>query len=255
MAKQVWERHQYTNRDIQIIINGEIIEYDIKSAGLSLAKQFGHLPEKMIKHLESLDKETRNRKMGLIKRYNKQFSKNENEALVEARKLFIKSNNLSVDDIVAIKRDAVFVTRRCINRKFGNIEFVPKNMYTSYMEFDEIELYYNSKYLDVKGINDVVIEKHEKYMLDFFKQYLELLESGKDSRLKDFITNFVYRYKSRLLDIGYYREFNATSSYRLREVIENCIYSIDVIDSTCFDNVDISYNYFKYLVPLCTMLI
>lgn len=255
MSKQLWERHNYTNHDIEILINSEIVEYDIKSAGLSLAKEFKYLNEKIIDKLEKMNKTDRNRRMGILKISDKQLSKNENNALVEARKLFIKSNNLSVENIIAIKKDAIFVTHRCNNRKFGNIEFVPKNKYTSYIELNKLEFYYNSNRLDIKGIEDVMLSKHDNYMMDFFKTYLSLLESGNESQLKDYITNFVYRYKTRLLDLGYYREFNASSSYRLKDMIENNIYGIDTINSSSFDYVDISYNYFKYLVPLCTMLI
>lgn len=255
MSKQLWERHYYTNHDIEFLINSEIVEYDIKSAGLSLAKEFKYLSEETIEKLENMTKADRNRRMGILKINNKQLSKNENNALVEARKLFIKSNNLNVNNIISIKKDAVFVTQRCNNRKFGNIEFVPKNKYTSYMELNRLEFYYNSNRLDVKGIDDVMLSKHEEYMLEFFKTYLSLLESGNESRLKEYITNFVYRYKSRLLDIEYYREFNVTSAYRLKDMIENNVYGIDTIDSTGFEYINISYNYFNYLVPLCTMLI
>ena len=255
MAKPVWERHYYTNREIGMITNSEIIEYDIKSAGLSLAKEYGYIDEDIIQKLEAMDKATRNIRMGLMKKKYEQLSKNENQALVEARKLFIKSNNLDVENIISIKKDAVFVSQRCNFRKFGNIEFVPKNKYTSYIELNKLEFYYSPNCLDVKGIDDVVLQKHNNYMIKFFKEYLFLLESGNESKLKEYITNFVYRYKSRLLDIGYYREFNATSSYRLNDVIENKYYVIDTMDSASFSNVDISYNYFKYLVPLCTLLI
>lgn len=256
MAKtEFWERDNFTNKEIKILINAEIIEYDIKAAGWSLAKEYGYIDQKKLEELEKLDKKTRNIKMGLMKRYDQQLSKKESNALAKARELFIKSNKLSVDQIVAIRRDAVFVTRRCNNRTFGHVRFIPKNIYTSYIEFNDVELYYNSSTVDVKGINDVVVSKHEKYMLDFFKKYLDLLESGKDSELKKFITNFVYKYKTKQLDQGYYREFNATSAFRLQERIENNVYVIDTIDSTCFNDVDISYNFFNYLVPLCTMLI
>lgn len=255
MTKQIWERHNYTNHDIEFLINSEIVEYDIKSAGLSLAKEYKYLNEKTINKLENMSKFDRNRRMGILKLIDKQLSKNENNALIEARKLFIKSNNLSVGNIIAIKKDAVFVTQRCNNRKFGNIEFVPKNKYTSYMELNRLEFYYNSNRLDIKGIDDVMLEKHENYMLEFFKTYLSFLESGNDSQLKDYITNFVYRYKTKLLDLEYYREFNASSAYRLKDMIENNIYGIDTINSASFEDIDISYNYFKYLVPLCTMLI
>ena len=89
MSKDIWERHNYTNHDIGMIINGEIIEYDIKAAGLNLAKEFGYIDKKTIEYLESLDKKRRNIHLGLLKKNDKQISKKENEAFIEARRLFI----------------------------------------------------------------------------------------------------------------------------------------------------------------------
>ena len=255
MSKEIWERHNYTNHDIGMIINGEIIEYDIKAAGLNLAKEFGYIDKKILEKLETVDKKTRNVRLGLIKKRDEQISKKENEAFIKARKLFIVTNNLNVEDIVAIKKDAIFVSRRCNERKFGNIEFVPKNKYTSYIELNKLEFYYNSNQLDIKGISDVVYEKHEKYMIDFFKTYFSLMELNNKSKLIDYITNFVYQYKSRLLDLRYYRELNVQSTYRLNIIVEKDVYGLDNINDSSFEAIDISYNYFKYLVPLCTLLI
>lgn len=255
MSKEIWERHNYTNHDIGMIVNGEIIEYDIKSAGLNLAKEYGYIDRSILDRLEKMEKKIRNIRLGLIKKKDEQIGKQENEALIKARKLFIVSNKLNVEDIIAIKKDAIFVSRRCNERKFGNIEFVPKNKYTSYMEINKLEFYYNSTQLDIKGIGDVVYEQHENYMIDFFKTYFSLMELGNKTKLIDYITNFVFQYKSRLLDLRYYRELNVQSTYRLNITVERDVYGIDNIDSSSFDVVDIGYNYFKYLVPMCTMLI
>lgn len=255
MSKDIWERHNYTNHDIGMIINGEIIEYDIKAAGMNLAREFGYIDKAILDQLDQLDKKTRNIKLGLMKRYDKQISKEENQSLIKARKMFIVANKLNVEDIVAIKKDAIFVSRRCNERKFGNIEFVPKNKYTSYMELNKLEFYYNSNQLDIKGIGDVVYGQHEKYMIEFFKTYFSMMEVNNKTKLIDFITNFVYRYKSKLLDLRYYRELNVQSTYRLNIIVENNIYGLDNIDTSSFESIDISYNYFNYLVPLCTMLI
>jgi hypothetical protein len=255
LSKQIWERHNYTNHDIGQIINGEIIEYDIKAAGLNLAKEFGYIDKKILDKLESMSKKDRNIQMGLLKKKDEQLSKKENEAFIEARKLFIVTNKLDVEDIVAIKKDAIFVSRRCNNRKFGNIEFIPKNKYTSYMELNKLEFYYNSNQLDVKGIGDSVYDQHRDYMIDFFKTYFSLMEIDNKAKLINYITNFVYRYKSRLLDLRYYRELNVQSTYRLNIIVEKKVYGLDNIDDSSFETIDISYNYFKYLVPLCTSLI
>ena len=255
MSKEIWERHNYTNHDIGMIINGEIIEYDIKAAGMNLAKEFGKIDKKILDYLETLDKKTRNIKLGLLKKKDEQLSKKENQAFIEARKLFIVTNKLNVEDIVAIKKDAIFVSRRCNNRKFGNIEFIPKNKYTSYMELNKLEFYYNSNQLDIKGIGDSVYDQHRDFMIDFFKVYFSLMEINNKSKLIDYVTNFVYRYKSRLLDLRYYREMNVQSVYRLNIIVEKRVYGFDNIDDSSFESIDISYNYFKYLVPLCTSLI
>ena len=255
MSKQIWERHNFTNHDIGQIINGEIIEYDIKAAGLNLAKEFGYIDMKILEKLEHMDKKDRNIHLGLIKKKDKQISNKENEAFIEARRLFIVTNKLSVEDIVAIKKDAIFVSRRCNIMKFGNIEFIPKNKYTSYMELNKLEFYYNSNQLDVKGIGDTVYDQHRNYMIEFFKVYFSLMEIDNKAKLVDYVTNFVYRYKSRLLDLRYYREMNVQSTYRLNIIVEKDRYGLDNIDDSSFEDIDISYNYYKYLVPICTSLI
>jgi hypothetical protein len=142
-----------------------------------------------------------------------------------------------------------------MNRKFGNIEFIAKNKYTSYLEINKLEFYYNSQKLDIKGINDVVYAQHDKYMIEFFRIYFSLMESNNKPKLINYITNFVFQYKSKLLDINYYRELNIQSSYRLNVIVEKNIYGIANIDNTGFESIDIAYNYFNYLVPMCTMLI
>ena len=92
-------------------------------------------------------------------------------------------------------------------------------------------------------------------MIEFFKDFFSLYESGSTKLLIDYITEFVYRYKTRLLEIEYYREFNATSSYMLNDIIEKKGFIIDEIDSSALSNINIAYNYFNYLVPMTTMLI
>lgn len=255
MSKVIWERHYFKNKDIRFLINDDITEYDIKSAGINLAKEFGYLDKKTIYKLEHMDKERRNREMGLMKIKNKQFIKNENKALIEARKLFIKSNNLSINNIISIKKDAIFTSKRCKELKFGNIEFVPKNKYTTYLLMNNLEFYHNMDKLDVKGINDELLDKHKNYMLYFFHKYFTSCEFGNRKLLIDEMIDFTYKYKSKLLDIGYYREFNANSSFMLNDTANNIAFIINNIDESYLREINISYNYFNYLVPMITMLI
>lgn len=256
MSKQIWERHYYRNKDIDFFINNQITEYDIRSAGLSLAKEYKYLDNKTINKLENMSKDERNRMMGIIKIKDKQLVKNENKALVQARKEFIEMNNIYNDDIISIKKDAIFVSKSCYNLKYGEVEFVPKNRYSSYIVLNNIEFYYNKNKLDIKGISDEMIKLHDDYMLSFFKQYLQYIEMGKTNKLLDYIAGFVYKYKSRSLDIGYYREFNALSLYKLmKKTTFGTEYMIKYIDEETFKDIDIGYNFFKYLIPLMISLI
>ena len=81
------------------------------------------------------------------------------------------------------------------------------------------------------------------------------MELNNKAKLIEYVTNFVFRYKSRLLDLGYYRELSVQSTYRLNIIVEKNVYGLDNISDSSFDSVDISYNYFNYLVPICTSLI
>ena len=54
----IWERDNYM-ADIESIFNRTIVEYDMKSANTSLAKEFNLLPKDLITELENLPKQER----------------------------------------------------------------------------------------------------------------------------------------------------------------------------------------------------
>ena len=64
----LYEKHNYLNKDIEYLISREIIEYDIKSAGFNLIKQYKLLDDAKILHLESLSKKQRQITIGLYQK-------------------------------------------------------------------------------------------------------------------------------------------------------------------------------------------
>ena len=54
MYSQLYVRSGYLNRDIDYLLNTDIREYDLKSAGLSLIKQFKLLPQNDIAYLDKI---------------------------------------------------------------------------------------------------------------------------------------------------------------------------------------------------------
>lgn len=249
----IYKRHLYHNDDYDTLVNDTIIEYDIQSAGFNLIKQFKLLPDKDIEFMESLGKKNRQIFIGTQQRKNKDLSRQLNEAFVEARRWFFEKNALEQDDILSIKKDAIFVRRKCTVLETGFVKFAEKNVYSSFIRIGKIELYYNPRTLDVKGIGIDNIHLHEKYMISFIKSFFYLLENGKKKKQIQFIRDFAYYYKRREIATGYYREFNPSSGYRLNEQLLGRSTIIDHMDEV--DELNISYNYMNIIVPLSNILI
>lgn len=221
-SKQVW-----LNPNIQYLFDNEIIEYDMQDAGFSLIKQFKLLPDEKIAELTKLGKGlTRHITIGKLQGEDPIFSKSLSEKFEFLRKLFITSNNLSDNEILAVKKDAIFAIGTCSKIKFGTIQFIPKNTYSSYIRFPDInnlEIYYNKDQIDVKGISDSVINRHRLFMLDFMRTIIPMIES-KDIKARRYLNDFIMDYKQHNLDDGYYLEFNNKSRdmnplFNYREII------------------------------------
>ena len=205
----------WMNPNIQYLFDEDITEFDIKDAGYSLIQEFHLLPDEEIQRLSKLEKGiTRHIEVGKLQRDNPEFSNKLSTAFAEARKFFIEMNGINDDDIVSVKKDAIFIIGPAKHLKFGKIQFVPKNKYSSYIRFPHIhniEIYYNSDHIDFKQINDHCIDRHRIYMVEFLKKYISKMEN-RDPSIKRFMIKFIMDYKSLQLDEEYYLEFNNKSA-------------------------------------------
>lgn len=250
----LYEKHNYLNKDIEYLINTEIIEYDIKSAGFNIIKRYKLLDDKKIKHLESLDKKRRQITIGLYQKNSPEFREELNEKFVDIRKLFFEANDLRDDEVLSIKKDAIITLRRCCNTTFDNIEFVDKNVYTSYFYLNKFEFYINDKVIDVKGISDDKLKLHKNYMLDFMYKIFRLLETNPNKTyIIENLKEFISFYKDRRLHIGYYRELNKDSLYKLEKSFFNEYLGLE--HTKTLDGIDISYNIQKYIIPIVNILL
>ena len=249
----LYKRHFYINKDIEEIINEDIIEYDMKSAGLSIIKSHKLLDERTIGLLEILPKDQRSIKIGNLQKGNKELTKQLNDGFEYYRKMFMESNGISDDQIISIKKDAIFTTKRCKYLEFDEVRFDDKNSYTSYYYFpgaSKIELYYNKNKIDVKGIHDDNVKLHKDHMVEFFKRYAYMNEQSTKSNIIKFIKEFSYLYKTRQIDKGYYREFNVNSRFRLYEQITGQDVTVGYCENIDVNDIDIVYNYFTFIVPI-----
>lgn len=247
---ELWELDKY-QADIISLINRTIIEYDMKSANTSLAKEFHLLPMEKIKELEAMGKRSRNVAVGKIKRSDPTYQAKEKVAFAEARRMFFEMNDVKDTEIIAIKRDAIFLNRYVPTTKVGTyINFRPKNEYTSFVYLKPLEIYYSKNGLDIKGMNDeVYLRYHKEYFGHFISSTIRILENCSKEDAERYITDVFDAYKWRKLDSGYYREFNNTSQFRyLNGEVSMEEYMEDL------SALDISHN-FKLIIQLLRTII
>lgn len=250
----LYERDQYLNKSIDYIISSDIIEYDISSAGYSISRRYKLLDEKTLDMLGSLDKKSRQIRIGLLCRDNPKYNEALKSAFVNIRKEFFMANSITDDDILSIKKDAIFLLRHVNNVNFGDyVTFAEKNKYSSYFYINKTEFYVGSGTLDVKGISDDKLELHRDYMLDFLYNIFKMMEVTDFKYIIKELVAFTNHYKARNLDVGYYRELNSESSYRMIDDFCGHNIGIDYVDDV--ENVNISYNYMNYIRPLIAILL
>lgn len=249
---ELYKRDSWMNPNYTNLFNKEILEYDIQKAGVNLAIRYNLLPKTVTDYLLEIPKQDRVVEFGIMLRDNKELRSKVNEAFVEIRRLFFESNGLEMNDIVSIKKDAVFTTRRCLFTEFDNVKFQVKNSYTSYIRIGQLEFYYSPLVLDIKGINPTELKYHEFGMVDCIKKFIRLKETAGIDDAVRYVRNLVDQYKSLQLDSVYYREFRPGGRFRLK-VPDDVDYP--VFPKERLEELDITYNYLTILTNLALMAI
>lgn len=213
----------WTNPEIDFLINHYIREYDMSRAGQTALFMAGCIDESTYIRLCSLPRMDRQIQTGLLIQEHPEFEDARKDILAKVRTDFQEQNGLYEDDIVSIKNDAIFVVDKvCSVDTFGLMKFKVKNTYSSYYRFGRTELYYYGdtrevdNKIDVKNISDKKLELHKDFMLDFL-HYLFLTAQVNVYDCISTLQQFESDYLNLNLDLGFYREFNATSSFSLKE--------------------------------------
>ena len=230
----LYEKHNYLNKSIRLIINEKLTEYDIKDAGFNIIKRDKLLDYKMIKKLELMNKQDRNIYIGKLQIKNKDLTKNLMNGFIKCRREFLLINK---PFLFKIKLDKY-------------IEFRKKNEYIAYININDNEHYYNNKELIVKGYEKNIVIEQKDYWFDFIKNVLILLIKNKREYLIKNLIEFRKLYLNKKLDVKFYKELNNDYTYRLLDID----LGINEIDKSLINNIDIEYNYLMYFVPLITIL-
>ena len=245
----VLERDSWLDKSIDFIIS-DIIEYDMRRAGLSISKELHLLSMDSIAKLESMEKSKSDKQLGIIQRENPEFKSALKEGFKQFRLKFGEINELQDSDILSVKKDAIYTKKYCQFTSIGeHILFREKNHYEAYMHLNNLELYWNSDgTLDVKGIAESNVEYHKDYMISFLWKFIAYLSCYDIDSARKYLVKFIDDYKFKRLSIGYYREFNSQSVYSY--IMYDSPTTADYLDEKYLPLIIPHYNYLNVLVPL-----
>ena len=105
----IWKKTSFTTplRYVQ----SSIYEYDIRKANISILLKYGAITKETYNEFLMMDKKERQIKIGLMQREDPKLKQVLETGFEEARKLLIQSNSIELDEIISIKKDALFITR------------------------------------------------------------------------------------------------------------------------------------------------
>jgi hypothetical protein len=237
----IWDNDTYIS-DIGCIINIPIYEYDIRKANISILLDEGVIDKHLFDVYASLPKIDREINIGLLQRSNPKISKYLSNGYANARKNIIVANNIKDNEIVNIRKDALFVVRKLNNIDFENIHFIEKNIYRSYYKLKNLVIFHINKTfkLVIKGIDDNVLKYHQK-LLNTITEIIILSEIDIKKAIEK-LRDILVSYSTMNLDVDYYREFNSDSLFKIQHGIVTFVVSDALHASAELMNLDISYN-------------
>lgn len=240
----------WTDKSSDFIIS-DIIEYDMRRAGLSIIKEDKLLPPEVIAKLDKLPKKECDIKIGKMERSDKTLKDKKNSGFTKYRLLFGEANDLTDEDILSVKKDAIYVKKFCYETHFGeHIEFAEKNIYQAFLLLGRYEIYWNENSIDVKGITDEHLKLHKDYIMKVIWKFIGYLTRYDYDGARKYIVQVMDDYKHRRLSAGYYREFNEYSKFICYLGNEEQPSSLNDVGDSMIQNLVIGYNYLEVFVPL-----
>lgn len=239
---------QITKRSIfPYLISEYIYEYDLSKANISALLYGGVIDQYKYDYYASIDKRLREIAIGNMEKANEEIGRIKAAGITEAKRLLCEANQIQDQEVFEIRNDAIFILNRDLEyTDFGIFKFVKKNIYNSFLNLKNIEIFHGFNpvtqmdTIDVKGIKDEILERHCNGWILFFADIFYYIENG---LLTDAIqyTNKIYEdILLRRADINLYREFNSDSLFRIEGKLSD--YQVDVITNDYVPLISIKEN-------------
>jgi uncharacterized protein YqgQ len=244
----LYEKTNYTS-DISYLTNVFIYEYDISKCNINILFTKGIIDKKTYDFLYESPRMTRQVYIGKLCRDTK-ISNILKAGIIEAKKVFFEANNIPESSVLSIKNDAVFLLNFIPKQtKFGLINFLNKNIYTSFFKLSNLELYYyynninKEEYIDIKGISDNNLKYHNDYFLQLLKDIFYSMQTNGPEITIRMLKDVYNEYIKLELPIEFYRTFNAESEYHYKFINKlGTGYSAINVNESMKSLIDISYN-------------
>lgn len=180
-------RLNYLNENIYYY-TGNVYEYDIKHAYPSILKgtQFLFKDKKLRHDIETLneyvDKRSLLIRIGMEIRDNSNIMEYINDYLLKSIEQFQIDNNLNENNIISIKKDAIFTTSDCKQLKFGKVEFVKKHTYSLYLYdyINKFEYYIFKRGSEYKYAVKGLGEDYDRHLYGCIVHFIYLTLSNND---------------------------------------------------------------------------
>lgn len=219
----LFDKVNYT-ADISYLTNVFIYEYDISKANINILYTKGAIDKATYDFLYNSERMVRQVYVGKLCR-DKSINDILKSGIIDAKKMLFEANNIQDRDVLSIKNDAVFIINRKLqNTKFGLINFVQKNLYTSFYKLGGMEFYYyysnatKEEYVDIKGISDEKLKYHEKFFLQLLKDLFYSIQINGPEISMRMLKDAYNEYIKLELPTGYYRNFDINSVYHFKFV-------------------------------------
>lgn len=179
--------------------------------------------------------------------------------------LFLRDNNLTVEEnVLFIKKDAVFINKPVKHTRFNEMQFIRKNSYIAYIKIDGMEDIWNGKpelyikldnSVDIKAVSASVKERY-RYNFDFLA-YIATLVLSSSATTVSVITKLKHlqkRYFEHKLDIKVYTQ-DSKVKYNNFEIDIDSIFKEELLLLKGKLEIEevfykIYYRFIKYIVEL-----
>lgn len=178
LTKEIWR-----NETISNVINSTICEYDIKGAHLvGIRILYG---EDLYNKLSTMDKLDRNIYIGKMMKDDPELSSKLQELLFKFKEVFIKENNIFINNIVETTKDSLVLVQKIpintiIKVKGVDVEFRNKDgIYSSFYRLGSKSILFDSLTgsLRIKGINMQTVND-SVFVNSYYKDLLTTLETS-----------------------------------------------------------------------------